>query len=99
MSLRLRPNRPASRGRGILRGWWLTLPGLATAYLGFHAGGFFPGGVAVMALTYAAALVLDLTLARRPFGGWSPALALASGALACFGVWILASVAWSHAPA
>jgi hypothetical protein len=43
-------------------------------------------------------LVLRITLARRPFGGWSLALGLASGALACFGVLILASVGWSHAP-
>jgi hypothetical protein len=99
MALRLRPKLPGSRGRGILRGWWLTLPGLATAYLGFHAGGFFPDTVAVLALVYSSTLVLRTTLARRPFGGWSPALALASGALACFGVWILASAAWSHAPA
>jgi hypothetical protein len=47
----------------------------------------------------AALLVLRVTLARRPFGGWSLAVGLASGALAGLAVWILASVAWSHAPA
>jgi len=45
------------------------------------------------------ALVLRITLARRPFGGWSLALGLGSGALGLFAVWQLASVAWSHAPA
>jgi hypothetical protein len=55
--------------------------------------------VAVAALTLAVVVVLRITLARRPFGGWSLALGLASGALACFGVWLLASVAWSDAPA
>jgi O-antigen ligase len=40
-----------------------------------------------------------ITTAREPFAGFSPALALASGALALFAVWILASVSWSDAPA
>jgi O-Antigen ligase len=55
--------------------------------------------VGVAALTLALVLVGRITLARSPFGGWSPALALASGALAAFAVWILVSTAWSHAPA
>ena len=88
-----------ARARALLRGWHLTLAAAATAWLGFHAGGFFPGPVAVTALTFAGALVLRLTLARQPFGGWSLGLAVASGALAGFAVWILASSAWSHAPA
>ena len=77
----------------------LTLPALAVLWLGFHAGGFFPGQVGLVALTFAVALVLRITLAERPFGGWTPALGLASGALAAFAAWILISVAWSHAPA
>jgi hypothetical protein len=47
----------------------------------------------------AVALVLRVTLAPRPFEGWSSALALASGALAGFAVWTLASALWSDAPA
>jgi hypothetical protein len=82
-----------------LRRWWLTLPGLVTAWLGFHAGGFFPGQVAIIALILSAAMVLRITLARRPFGGWNTALGVASAALGCFAVWILVSSAWSHAPA
>ncbi len=51
------------------------------------------------ALTLTVLLVLRITLAREPFAGWSLALGLASGALACLAVWILVSAAWSHAPA
>jgi O-Antigen ligase len=77
----------------------LTLPALATAWLGFRSGGFFAGPVAVTALTLALLLVLRITVAREPFGGWSLALGLGSGALACLAVLILVSAAWSHAPA
>ena len=42
---------------------------------------------------------MRITLAQRPFEGWSPALALASGALAGLAVWTLASALWSDAPA
>jgi hypothetical protein len=52
-----------------------------------------------VALTLAIVLVARITLARRPFEGWSPALALAFGALAGFAVWSLASALWSDAPA
>jgi hypothetical protein len=52
-----------------------------------------------VALAAALVLVVRITVARRPFSGWSPSLALASGALAGFAVWILASAAWSDAPA
>jgi hypothetical protein len=68
-------------------------------WLGFRAGGFFPGTVGLVALVLALTLVARITTAATPFSGFSPALALASGALAVFAVWILASAAWSHAPA
>jgi O-antigen ligase len=91
--------RPALHVRATSIRWYLSLPGLATAWFGFHAGGFFPGQVGLVALTTALLLVGRITLARRPFDGWSPALALASGALAGFAVWTLASSLWSDAPA
>jgi hypothetical protein len=94
----LSPLRPAAHARTILRSYRTTLPGLATLWLGFRAGGFFPEPVAIAALVLLVILVLRITLARRPFGGWSLALGLASSALACFGVLILASVAWSDVP-
>ena len=86
------------RARVIGRGLRLTLPGLVTAWLGFRAGGFFPGQVGLVATVLAVGLVLRITLAERPFEGWSPALALGFGALASFAVWVLLSAAWSNAP-
>jgi hypothetical protein len=80
------------------RGLWLTLPGLLTAWLGFRAGGFFPGQVGIVGLTLCLALVVRVTVARRPFAGWSWGLAVASGALAALAVWTLASATWSDAP-
>jgi len=44
-------------------------------------------------------LVGRITLASKPFEGWSSALALGSGALAGLAVWTLASAVWSDAPA
>ncbi len=77
----------------------LTLPGVVTAWLGFRAGGFFPGQVGLVGSVLCLLLVLRITVAQKPFAGLSPALALGFGALAGFAVWILASAAWSHAPA
>jgi O-Antigen ligase len=87
------------RREAAWRGARLTVPGATTAWLAFHAGGFFAGEVGLVTLTLAVLLVGRVTLAERPFAGWSVGLALVSGALAAFGVWILASAAWSHAPA
>jgi hypothetical protein len=50
-------------------------------------------------MTLIGALLLRITVAHVPFAGWSVWLGAASGALAGFAVWILASAAWSHAPA
>ena len=83
----------------VLRGSLLTLPGIVTAWLGFRAGGYFAGQVGLVALTLALALVVRITVAERPFEGFSPALALAFGALAGLAVWTLASALWSNAPA
>jgi len=88
-----------ARARAFLGVWHVTLPAVATAWLGFRAGGFFPGQVGVVGLTLALVLVGRITLARRPFEGWSSALALGSGALAGLAVWALASAVWSDAPA
>src|SRR3954453_9924537 len=89
----------SARIRDALHGIRLTLPGVVTAWLGFRAGGFFPGQVGLVATVLALLLVLRITVAQRPFEGWSPALALGSGALAGFGAWILLSAIWSDAPA
>src|SRR5262245_38427257 len=91
--------RPAAQIRDLLNRWHVTVPGLATAWLGFRAGGFFPGTVGVVALALALILVARITTAREPFAGFSPALALTSGALVLLAVWILVSAGWSDAPA
>jgi hypothetical protein len=88
-----------ARARALFGAWYLTLPGLATAWLGFRAGGFFPGQVGLVGLTLALILVGRITLAEKPFEGWSFALALGSGAIAGLAVWTLASAIWSDAPA
>lgn len=66
--------------------------------MAFRAGGFFPGQVGLVGLTLCLGLVIRITVARRPFAGWSPALAIASGALALLAVWTLASASWSDSP-
>jgi hypothetical protein len=74
------------------------VPAALTAYLGFRSGGFFPGAVGLAALVLLLALVLRLTLAARPWAGWSRTASVAAGALALFAVWILVSALWSHTP-
>jgi hypothetical protein len=71
---------------------------LLTVYLGFEAGGFFPGSTAVAAVGVAIVLILRTALARDPFGGltWRSVVAIAS--LALFAIWTLVSAGWSHAP-
>ena len=70
-----------------------------TIALGFRAGGFFAGATGVAALALAVGLAVWVTVAARPFGGWSAGLAVAAGALALFAAWTLCSEFWSHAPA
>src|SRR5687767_3265778 len=77
----------------------LVAPALATLFLAFQAGGFFPGTVGLAAALLALALVARVTLAERPFEGWSLTLGVAAAALAGLAAWTLASAAWSDAPA
>src|SRR5438270_7173320 len=44
---------------------------LATVYLAFSNGGYFPSTVGITAIVICAALVLRTTLADRPFEGYS----------------------------
>lgn len=77
----------------------LLVIGALTAWFAFRAGGFFAGPVGLGAAALAIALLLQSTLARRPFAGWSPAatvVAVAGVGLAC---WVLLSATWSDAPA
>jgi hypothetical protein len=79
--------------------WQLALPAALTVTLAFVAGGFFPGTVGLAAGLLCLLLVARLTLAERPFAGWSAGLAVTTGVLALFCVWTLASSTWSDAPA
>jgi hypothetical protein len=85
------------RGDWVVQRLHLPLAGVLTAFLAFRAGGFFPDMTAVVALVLAAALVLRITLAADPFGGWSRAGAVAALAAAGFASWTLVSESWSHA--
>lgn len=75
----------------------LLLPGALTAYLGFHAGGFFPDGTAAATIVVCLALVLRATLAERPAAGLGALGVLALGLLGAFAGWTLLSGAWSDA--
>jgi hypothetical protein len=76
----------------------LVVPGLLTALFCFRAGGYFPFWTGFGALVLCLALVARITLAERPFAGWSAAATLASLGGAGLASWTLASAAWSHAP-
>ena len=79
--------------------WQLALPAALTVTLAFLAGGFFPGTIGLAAGLLCLLLVARVTLAERPFAGWSAPLAVTTGVLALFCVWTLASSGWSDAPA
>ena len=84
----------------VAAGWLLVLaPGALIVALGFSAGGFFPGVVALGAIGLGLALVLRLTLAEQPFAGLSVAYVGGAAALALFALWTLISASWSDAPA
>lgn len=76
----------------------LLLPGALIVYLGFNAGGYFPNTSAVVTIVLLAVLALRVCVARDPFQGFSPPLAIAAGALALYALWTLISGAWSNAP-
>jgi hypothetical protein len=66
-------------------------------WLGFNAGGFFPGTVGYAAIGVGLVVLVWLTTADRPFASASGPLALAVGALTLFAVWTLMSAGWSDA--
>jgi hypothetical protein len=74
------------------------IPGACVVLLAFQAGGFYPGSWAPLAAVAAIALALRAVTIERPFAGLSPWSAVAAGALALLGAWILLSSGWSNAP-
>jgi len=66
-------------------------------YLGFSAGGYFPDTYSFVGALLALALVLRLTLARRPLAGLNGVSVTVIVLLALFATWTLVSVLWSDA--
>jgi hypothetical protein len=89
----------SERSTGALErlGTWglLLLPGALTVFLSFNAGGFFPGTPALVAVVLLLLLASRVIVAPQPFAGFSPALAVAAGALSLYAVWTLLSATWS----
>jgi O-antigen ligase len=81
------------------RSWHVALPGAATAVLAFVAGGFFAVTTGLSVAVLCLVLVAHVTLAERPFAGWSVLLAVMATSLALFAAWVLLSGGWSDSPA
>jgi hypothetical protein len=77
----------------------MALPGALAVYLGFVAGGFFPGQPAQVALFLSLVLVMVTTLSEHPFAGLGRALGLAVTAFALLALWTLLSSTWSGSSA
>ncbi len=76
--------------------WGLVLlPGVLLVFLSFNAGGFFPGTPALVAVVLLLLLASRIVVAPHPFAGFSPALAVAAGALGLYAVWTGLSAIWS----
>jgi len=74
------------------------IPGACVLLLAFQACGFFPSSWAALGFVAAVVLALRIVLVERPFAGFSAWSGVTAGALALFGIWILLSSGWSHAP-
>jgi O-antigen ligase len=75
------------------------LPGAATVWLSFNAGGFFAGPVALAAVVALLMLVVRVTSAESPFAGLRLPVVAAAGPLALFAAWTLSSAIWSDSAA
>jgi hypothetical protein len=83
----------------VRRGGIAVLIALAPAlvlYLSFNNGGYFPNTVGLACIGAAAALVLRITLADRPFEGYGRGVAVPLIALGLLAGVQLASALWSH---
>jgi O-antigen ligase len=74
----------------------MLLPGALIVFLGFNAGGYFPGTPAVAALVLTQILLVRIVQAPHPFAGLAPLTLVAIGALGCYAALTLASGLWSH---
>jgi O-antigen ligase len=74
----------------------LVAPGALIVYMGFNAGGYFPGTPAIGALIMAALLLLRLFLAEEPLEGFTRTSVAAIAMLVIYTVVALLSATWSH---
>jgi O-Antigen ligase len=74
----------------------MLLPGAMIVFLGFNAGGYFPGTPAVAAVVVTQILLVRIVQARRPFEGLAPITLVVIAALGLYGALTLASSLWSH---
>lgn len=84
-----------SRGE-LARVALMLFPGAMVVFLGFNAGGNFPGTTGIAALVLTQILFVTVVQARRPFDGLTAGGLLAILALALYSALTLASGAWSH---
>ena len=68
-----------------------------TIFLGFNAGGFFPGATATVAIVVCFGMVIGVMLVTRPFESFTPGLLVPLALLAAFAIWTLLSAVWSDA--
>ena len=95
---RVRDKRSIGRIRHKLAVLPTLLPGACVVLLAFQAGGFYPASWSALAFVAAIALAVRVSVIERPFAGFSPWSAVATGAFALLGAWILISASWSDAP-
>lgn len=74
----------------------MLLPGALIVFMGFNAGGYFPGTPAVVALVLTQILLVRIVQARHPFEGLAPVTLAAIVALGLYAALTLASALWSH---
>src|SRR4051794_31822573 len=74
-------------------------PGASIVFLGFNAGGFFPGTVGFLTVIVLQLLALRLLAVERPFARAGTGVAAVVALLCAFALWTLASTLWSHATA
>jgi O-antigen ligase len=74
----------------------MLLPGALIVFMGFNAGGYFPGTPAVVAIVLTQILLVRIVQARHPFEGLAPITLVAIAGLGLYAALTLASALWSH---
>jgi len=75
------------------------VPGLATLYLAFNAGGYFAASTGVLAAALLGFVALLAAIPGSPWRGWGRAVAAAAVPLALLAAWAQLSGSWSGSPA